>query len=147
MRGFNEKRYRNHRNEKNTIKTLQKEYQNNVSSVMQQNHQIKARTHKTRSVFTKNRTIKTRRINKKDIKTTDSKGIKQFIKAPKKDRKVSVRIPSQNKNVAKQYAIQSYEEIKRICFCYETGCHEIIKLCKEDKQSNNFSIKEDDRKC
>ena len=73
--------------EKNTIKALQKEYQNSVSPVMQQDKQIKNKAHKTQSVFTKNRIIKTRRINKKDIKTTDSKGIKQFIKAPKKDRK------------------------------------------------------------
>ena len=106
----NEKHYRNHRKEKNVIKTLQKEYQNNVSPILQQENQIK--THKNRSVFTKNRTIKTRQANKKDIKTTDCKGIKQFIKAPKKDRKVSVRIPSQNKNAAKQYAIQSMKKSK-----------------------------------
>lgn len=106
----NEKRYRHHRKEKNTIKTLQKEYQNNVSPILQQEHLIK--THKKRSVFTKNSTIKTRQANKKDIKTTDSKGIKQFIKAPKKDRKVSIRIPSQNKNAAKQYAIQSMKKSK-----------------------------------
>ena len=80
----NEKCYRNHKKEKNTIKALQKEYQNSVSPVMQQDKQIKNKAHKTQSVFTKNRIIKTRRINKKDIKTTDSKGIKQFIKAPKK---------------------------------------------------------------
>ena len=108
----NEKCYRNHKKEKNTIKALQKEYQNSVSPVMQQDKQIKNKAHKTQSVFTKNRIIKTRRINKKDIKTTDSKGIKQFIKAPKKDRKVSVKIPSQNKNVAKQYAIQSMKKSK-----------------------------------
>lgn len=106
----NEKRYRNHRKEKNAIKTLQKEYQNNVSPILQQEHQIKK--HKTRSVFTKNRTIKTRQANKKDIRTTNSRGIKQFIKAPKKDRKVSIRIPSQNKNAAKQYAIQSMKKSK-----------------------------------
>lgn len=110
--GVNEKRYRNHRKEKNAIKTLQKEYQEIASPISHQDYQIKAKTHKTHSAFTKNRTIKIRRINKKDIKTTDSKEIKQFIKAPKNDRKVSVRIPSQNKNVAKQYAIQSMKKSK-----------------------------------
>ncbi|BBK22824.1 hypothetical protein Aargi30884_17270 [Amedibacterium intestinale] len=108
----NEKRYRNHRKEKNAIKALKKDYQNDVSPMFQQDRPIKAKTYKRCSVFTNNRTMKTGRTNKKDIKTIDNKEIKHFIKAPKKDTKVSIKIPSQNKNAAKQYAIQSMKKSK-----------------------------------
>lgn len=137
----NEKRYRNHRKEKNAIKTLQKEYQNNVSPILQQEHQIKAKTHKTQSVFTKNRTIKTRQANKKDIKTTDSKGIKQFIKAPKKDRKVSVRIPSQNKNAAKQYAIQSMKKSKESASAMKQFAMKSSNYAKKISKATTFALK------
>ena len=80
----NEKCYRNHKKEKNTIKALQKEYQNSVSPVMQQDKQIKNKAHKTQSVFTKNRIIKTRRINKKILRQQIAKELSNLSKHQKK---------------------------------------------------------------